>query len=676
MPQAFTQAAARARPVHARGGSAAQRAEKSWRDGLKLSEAQRHAQAQIAFSRAVRDEPGDALYWIHLARCELRLDHPDEALACAKRSHELAPGTFAFAQFALNLMKVCADYTGMISVLDRCAIANPTVTDDGRWQMLRCEAHLNLEQPEAAINCGMNAVRLSLTTPDLAPNERVQIRRTAALLLGHTFYRLARHEDAAQCYRMALDADPLAIGSALYAAHCCAWTCDWPALGVDLERLASTALAVQAMPSAAQAENLSPFCLVGLNDDPALMRWTAEHANGNAAARSVATPRIDTPVPRHDGRVRLGMMSSDFHQHATSILLVEALEHIDRSRFELYLYSSGPDDHSPLRQRILATATIVHDTAEWSGQRMAEQMHSDRIGVLIDLKGSTTGARLDVIQHRPAPVQVAWLGFPGTGGSAYIDYVIGDPVVTPLEKQGDYTEAIAQMPLCYQPNDSQRSRPPAWRRERCGLPEHAVVLASFNQPYKITPDIFSGWCEVMLAVPDAVLWLMVPVADTQERLRAAARTRGIASERLVFAPFIGIESHRARLQQADLVLDTFPCGGHTTASDALWAGVPVITRLGESFPARVAASLLHAVGLDELICSDHASYVQRAIDLATDAEARLQIRRHLESEARHGPLFDGARFAADLQQLLDRIIERQDQGLAPASLAATLKRIS
>jgi predicted O-linked N-acetylglucosamine transferase (SPINDLY family) len=368
-------------------------------------------------------------------------------------------------------------------------------------------------------------------------------------------------------------------------------------------------------------------------------------------------------------------MSADFHRHATSMLMVQALEHIDPDRYELYFYSAGPDDGTALRTRVLATASVVHEVATWSGARIAEQIAADQIGVLFDLKGFTKGARLDITAAHPAPLQVAWLGFPGTIGTDHIDYVIGDPVVTPLEHQADFTETIAQLPHCYQPNDALRSRPAVWSRAQCGLPHDALVLASFNQPFKITPQMFAAWCRVLQAVPRAVLWMLVPEPATRARLCAAAAALGIATERLVFAPFVEIERHRARLPQADLLLDTFPCSGHTTASDGLWAGVPMVTLIGRTFAARVAASLLHTLGLDELVFSDVDDYVAKAIELCRVDGALAQLRERIVSARLTSALFDGVRFAADLQALIDRMVERQDAGLAPAPLPAQ-QRIS
>ncbi len=645
-------------------------AELAWKDGVRLRAAGRPGDARKAFLRAVKQAPTDALYWFNLAHAELALRNQHGCIAAATKATELDPGERTYNDFLFAVHQEQQDYLAVIDTLDRYARAVGEATLGASWHANRCYALHRLGRHADALDQGMKAFALTLIGSEHDAAERARVGRRASLLLGHSLAALRREEEAALCYRMAVDADPLALGSALYAVHYSTASCDWASFDTDLARLHDCLNAVQVLPPHSQVEDLSPFCLIGWCDDPALMRWVAENATGTAAARAPARARPHRPVPRPGGRLRLGLMSADFHCHATSMLMVQALEHIDQSRYELYFYSAGPDDGTPLRARMLATAQVVHEVASWSGARIAEQIEADQIGVLFDLKGFTKGARLDITAAHPAPLQVAWLGFPGTLGTNHIDYIIGDPVVTPIEHQGDFTEAIAQLPHCYQPNDAQRSRPASWSRAQCGLPEDALVLASFNQPFKITPDMFAAWCRILRAVPRAVLWMLIAEGPTRERLLGVARSHGIAPERIVFAPFLDIERHRARLPQADLQLDTFPCSGHTTASDGLWAGVPLVTMIGRTFAARVAASLLHTLGLDDLVCTDIDSYVRQAITLCQDDTLRLDVRERIAQATRTSPLFDGTQFASDLQHLIDRMVERQDAGLPPAALPA------
>lgn len=636
-------------------------ARRLWQQGVDHAKARQHAQARVCFEQAVSLEPGDALYWLNLAVAEHRLGHDQAAVEAARQAQELAPANLLYCNFLAERLREQHRNSEALHALDRL---DPATDRDAHWHALRGTALAGLDRHHEAVG--------DLTHALTHAGQDLTRMRYAAVNLGHSLAALKLHHAAAQCYRMVLDLNPLALGSALYAAHYAAWACDWSALEEDLARLRTCLAAIRTSPTAAPADELAPFCLLALSDDPALQRWAATHA-GNHEIRQVQAAERLRPCPRPGGRLRLGWLSSDFHHHATAILLAEVLEHLPRDSFELYFYSAGPDDRSPLRQRVLATATQVHEVAHWANERLVQQIRSDEIAVLIDLKGHTRGARLQVLAARAAPLQVSWLGYPGTSGSPHVDYLIGDRIVTPLEAQADFTEQIAQLPHCYQPNDSQRSRPAAWSRARCGLPEQGAVFASFNQAYKFSPEVFDAWCRIVAACPGSILWLLVPEPTTQQRLRDAAALRGITPERLVFAPFLGVESHRSRLPQVDLFLDTFPCNGHTTASDALWAGVPVLTLQGHTLASRVASSLLHTLGLaNELVRTDLDSYVARGIELGRDATTRQVLRERLETARSSSPLFDGKRFAADLTQLLLRMVERHDAGLPPAPLAADI----
>jgi predicted O-linked N-acetylglucosamine transferase (SPINDLY family) len=636
------------------------RARAAWESGRSLRQAGQLQAARAQFQLATRWAPQDALYWLNLARSEQLMGLADEAMAHAEHAFALDRTSLAACNMLAEMKRDARHSAAVLQVLDQL---DPGTERDALWHILRGTAVFAAHAFEAAAHCFITA--LSLAAGDLG------LRRRALTQLGHCFGLMKRHHDGSHCYRMVLDMDPHALGSALYAAHYSAWACDWALLAEDMGRLSTCMQTVIAEPAEAAIEALSPFCLLNLSDDPHLLRWLAERACAHPTVTPAQiAPWQPTPVPRPDGRLRIGWISSDLHHHATSILLAEVLEHFDRDRVELVFYSGGPDDRSPMRQRVLATAAQVHEVAQWSADELAMQIRQDQIGVLIDLKGFTFGSRLNVLAQRPAPVQLAWLGYPGTCGAAFVDYIVGDPVVTPLDAQPHYSEHIAQLPHCYQPNDSTRSRPATLSRSDCGLPEGAFVFASFNQSYKILPEVFAAWCRILDATPGAVLWLLVPQADTQARLRSAAAAHGVALERLVFAPFVGTESHRARLPNADLFLDTFPCGGHTTASDALWAGVPVLTLTGQSFASRVAASLVTTVGLPEMACADLDDYVAQALHYAHDPAALAALRQRLEAGRVQSPLFDGRRFARDFQHLLLRMVERQDAGLPPAPLAA------
>jgi predicted O-linked N-acetylglucosamine transferase (SPINDLY family) len=643
----------------------AQRAHQAWSQGRALAAKGQWVQAVAHYQEAIDLRSDDALYWLNLAMAQARLGQAVAALDSARHSlaldHRLVPACQMVMDLALQLNRA-EDALEAISVL----------THDGPLGALLCllkgGAHVQRWDWADAAQCFLQAMQ--------APDADNALRRKALVQLGFSLARLERYADAAQAYRTALVMEPLALEAALFAAHYASWCCDWESLAQDLDQLQACLERVQALPDRSALVPISPFCLLSLTDNPHLMRWAAELACPPPAEASV-TAHLE--VAARSAPWRIGMMSSDFHHHATSMLMVEMLEKIDQGQFELYLYSSGVDDGSALRQRVKAAATQFVEVGSLSDAQLADRIRADQISVLIDLKGFTIGTRLQVMAQRVAPIQVAWLGFPGTCGASFVDYIIGDPVVTPLEDQPAYSEHIAQMPWTYQPGDSQRPTPPAWSRAQCGLPEGAMVYASFNQAYKISAEMFQAWCEVLGQVPGSVLWLLVPQVESQIRLRAWAAHWGIDEARLIFAPFVSIEEHRARLPQADVILDTYPCGGHTTASDALWAGVPMVARMGPTFAAKVAPSLLRAAQLPELVCQGADDYIALAVRLGQDSAERQRLRQHLQAaKAGHGtgssspaPLFDSSLFARDFGQLLLRMLARWQSGQPPAPLGVT-----
>ena len=510
-----------------------------------------------------------------------------------------------------------------------------------------------LGQHEAAVQAFMAA--LALKIDDALSHFR----------MGMSFKDLGLKAEAAECVRTAL---ALGLGSSELSARALLTflereACRW---GEAERELATLRSAVQAAPADAPVET-GAFVHAVLVDDALEQRKAAAFYAQHLAARTAPLPR--RPAKAQDGRLRVAYLSADFHQHATSQLAVQMLEAHDRSRFEITLFSAGPDDGTPLRRRMQAAAEHFVDVHGQGVARIAAAIRERRIDILVDAKGATAGSVMQAMAYRSAPVQVNWLGFPGTSGADYIDYLIGDPVVTPLAHAAHFSERIAQMPLCYQPNDSQRALPQMQPRATWGLPEHALVLCGFHQSYKISRDVFAAWCRLLHALPQAVLWLLRWNANVQRALTTAAVANGIDASRLVFAPVLPADQHLSRLSSADVFLDTWPCNAHTTASEALWAGVPPVTVVGETFAQRVAASLLHASGLYELACRDVAQYEQTVQQLAADPARRDDLRNRLIAQRSHA-LFDGVRFARDIEALYQRMWARAVAGLPPEHLPA------
>ncbi|MBK6471040.1 MAG: hypothetical protein IPF94_09950 [Betaproteobacteria bacterium] len=340
------------------------------------------------------------------------------------------------------------------------------------------------------------------------------------------------------------------------------------------------------------------------------------------------------------------------------------------AELRVFLYSHGAEDFSAIRQRLMAAGDHFVEARELSSRVLAERIRADGIDILVDLKGYTLDARPAVFAHRPAPVQVAYLGFPGTSGASCIDYIVGDAHVTPLDHAPLFTEKIAQLPLCYQCNDGTRRLPVAPSRASQGLPDDALVLCAFNQPYKISPEVFDVWCRLLHRLPSAVLWLLAWTPQAPPALRREAEARGIDPSRLVFADTVGQEQHLDRVACADIFLDTWPCNGHTTASDMLWAAVPVVTYSGRTFASRVAGSLLKALDMPELVCDSVEAYEALIYALGTDCARRSELQRRVVAARMTSPLFSSARLAPQLEDLFQRMWARALVGLPPDHLPA------
>ena len=367
--------------------------------------------------------------------------------------------------------------------------------------------------------------------------------------------------------------------------------------------------------------------------------------------------------------LRVGYLSGDFHQHATALLIVELLEAHHADRVEIHAYSHGDDDGRGMRPRLVAAfRERFHDIRALDDEAAAACIRADRIDILIDLKGYTAGSRTRLLARRPAPVQVSFLGYPGTSGQDFIDYLISDRFVTPVAAAGHYSEALACMPASYQPHArivaEAAARPP---RAGLGLPDEGFVFACFNQSWKLGPEVFDIWCMLLREVSGSVLWLL---DDPRVRgnLRNEALARGVSPHRLVFAPDLAQPEHLARLPAIDLMLDTWPYNAHTTASDALAAGVPLVTCAGTTFASRVAGSLLAAAGLPELITTTPAAYGELALALAVDPQ-RLGLLRRRFGRSRHAAaLFDVDGYADALETLFERMWARHRSGAAPVAI--------
>ncbi|MFP8781109.1 UDP-N-acetylglucosamine-peptide N-acetylglucosaminyltransferase [Hydrogenophaga sp. RWCD_12] len=448
-----------------------------------------------------------------------------------------------------------------------------------------------------------------------------------------------------------------------------AW-CEWQ----DFGRWQPQALSDLADPAVAA---LSPFQLLSLPGISAAhqrsfaVRWMAERLRVSTGARGkLALEFAAAPVKRAiRGPLRLGYLSNDFQQHATARLMVEMLEAHDRDRFECHAYSYGADDGLGMRQRLQASVAHFHDITALDDVQAARAIHADGIDILVDLKGYTAGTRTSLLTYRPAPVQVSFLGYPGTLGGSFCDYLVSDRFITPAHAAADYSEALACMPHSYQPHGRHADIGERPTRASQGLPDKALVLCCFNQAYKFTPEVFDIWCRLLDAAPGSVLWLLQD-ERAEGNLRREALQRGVSPQRLVFAKSLPQATHLARLPLADLVLDTLPYNAHTTASDALWAGVPVLTCAGDTFASRVAGSLLHAVGLPALVTDSLDAYLALGLALVSEPQRLDALRAQLAAQRLTAPLFDVQGYTRSLEALYLGMWARHAAGLPPQAIDA------
>jgi predicted O-linked N-acetylglucosamine transferase (SPINDLY family) len=479
-----------------------------------------------------------------------------------------------------------------------------------------------------------------------------------AVWLGHVLEDTGEAEAASAAYARA---HTLAPGEPQIAAYLLAWRrklCDWRGLDALAQQVRGAVAAGHAA--------VEPFAFLSEDAGAAEQLRCARVSAAQIAA--AVRPLPPAPPPAAGAMLRIGFLSNGFGAHPTGLLTVAFLEALRSERgIEAHLFALNADDGGAVRRR-LAAATTVHDVAALPHATIAARIRDARIDVLFDLRGWGGGGAPAVLAMRPAPVQVNWLAYPGTSGAPWIDYVVADRFVLPETLAPHFSEAVARLPRCFQPSDSARALAGPPTRDECGLPQQGTVFCCFNNSYKTNPATFARAMSVLRAVPGSVLWLLSGPGEADARLRVAAHTAGVDPARLVFMPKQPHAAYLARLQLTDLFLDSNPYNAHTTASDALWAGCPVITRPGDTFAARVAGSLNHHLGMAALNTSSDADFVALATKLGNDPQRLADLRAEAWARRRESGLFDMRGFAADFASLVRRMAERQRDGLPPAAL--------
>jgi predicted O-linked N-acetylglucosamine transferase (SPINDLY family) len=474
---------------------------------------------------------------------------------------------------------------------------------------------------------------------------------------GYLSYK-KRFGEASEASDHAVAIDPNDVPSIRTGIHARLHACDWRQRALDQAQVSERLRAGEPV--------ITPF------NHRAFSASEAEHlliARLWAERNSVSVEPLWQGEVFGSPKIKLAYLSSDFREHPVGSAMVGCFEHHDKSRFDLTAISTGPGEETDVRRRIVRSFDRFIDVQRLRDDEVAALVHQLNIDILIDLNGYTAAKRTEIVARRPAPIQVNYLGFPGTMAAPFIDYVIADPVIIPRENERFYSEKIVKLPHTYLPNDTANTAlAPVPSRADAGLPETGFVFASFNMCHKIAPDIFDIWMRLLRDVPGSVLWLRGANPYAEANLWREAQARGIAPQRIIFAPRIAYPDHLARHQLAGLFLDTSPFNAHTTAADALWAGLPVVTYLGESFPARVAGSLLHAIGMPELATSSPREYEELARALARDPQRLAAMKAKLSGNRARMPLFDTARFTRNLEAAYTMMWERQQRNLPPENL--------
>jgi protein O-GlcNAc transferase len=618
--------------------------------------------------RLSQSSPADAGVLRHLAQALLADGSTAEAIDALREAIALEPGN-ARAYNNLGLAQLrSGDTAGAVESLNGAVAADPSYALGfmnlglARQKLGQAEGARASFERAVQLDPHLSQARIHLSDLLRATDAAAARRERDRALESHAvnLMTVRRHDDAIAAWTQLIDggADiPYSEGTRF---HCLLHCCDWL-------RYEETASRLQAQVLAGRRVDL-PFSFFVHSHSPQAQLECARTFIADRHPPAADGPPADSPPG--GGRIKVAYLSFDFHEHATAYLIAGLFERHDRERFEVTALSYGRHDGSRMRARLEHSVEHFVDVSRLSDREVAEWLQHHGIHIAVDLKGLTGGARTGIFARRGAPLQINFLGYPGTMGAEYMDYIIADAHVIPDDDQKHYAEKVLYLPQCYQPNDSQRPLPARERtRMEYGLPETGFVFCCFNNLYKITPGIFEVWMGLLREAEGSSLWLLEGTPAAIRNIHAHAARRGIAPERIVFAPHIALAQHLARYRHADLFLDTLPCNAHTTASDALWMGVPVLTVTGETFAGRVATSLLHAVGLPHQCMRSIADYAVQAMRLASTPSELSALKEHLERGRTAFPLFDTARYCRQLEAAYQEIWARHARGERPSTLA-------
>jgi predicted O-linked N-acetylglucosamine transferase (SPINDLY family) len=609
--------------------------------GYTLAQVGRHDEAIERLQRAVELRRNFPDAWNNLGNALDAAGRSEEAIEAYRTALQFAPA-FALAHNGLgNALSNLGQWPEALDCYGRAIQADPNYAQAFNNAGL---ALRQLGRSAEAAQCFERAAALSPQFADAFAN------------LGVVFADMRKPDEAIAAFTRALELDPgnsTARGQRLFQL---ARNCDWDAMEADREWLPKLGIEGGLVPL---------FSMLSLDPDPMRQRQRAERFA--ATMFKPAVRQFAKPKARPD-RLRIGYFSADYHDHATMYLMAGMFEAHDRQRFHTTAYSYGRPIRDSMRERAEKAFDSFVDVSSLSAADIAAKAREDGIDIAVDLKGYTEGNRMAIFAERAARLQVSFMGFCGTSGASFIDYLVADRTVIPPEQRDAYSEKLIALPQCYLVNDDSRPTGEGWTRERAGLPETGYVFCCLVNSYKITPAEFDIWMRLLAGKEGSVLWLLVGSETGRSHLREQARRRGVDPDRLVFADQVPLADHIARLKLADLFVDTFNYNAHTTGCDALWAGVPVITMPGASFSSRVGASILETMGLPELIVDNPESYEQLAMELANDPAALSAMAEKVRLKRDTSPMFNATSFARHLETAFDEAFSRYIKGLKPADI--------
>jgi predicted O-linked N-acetylglucosamine transferase (SPINDLY family) len=604
-----------------------------------------HSEALGFFQKALKIDPSSSLTHLNMGKALSELNRDRDAIKSYKQSSLIDPGNAeVWLGYGKSLQKL-DDFNGAIDKYDTALDINGNYPEALANKALLLHY---LDRSNEALEYFSKALRINENIPEIWANA------------GNTFSDIKDFENALICYKKALSISPsidYLLGDYLYAKMQVA---DWTELkNIQIECINNVAQ---------EKKVITPFQFLAVEDDPALQKICAQTFVAGKYENSLK-PNLYKSKTKDHPKLKIGYLSPDFRNHPVSHLLAEVLESHNSDKYEIYGIYVGVKTNDSMHERLKTSFDYFLDCGKLSDTEISSRLKALDLNILVDLAGHTSKSRLGVFKDRVAPIQISYLGYPGTTGANFIDYIIADATIIPRESSEHYSEKPIYLPHCFQANDSGRQISQRnITREEFNIPPDVFVFCCFNNIYKLNPNIFDIWSQILYQVPNSVLWLSSTNNIVQVNLKNEMRNRGISECRIIFCPRAEYSNYLSSYRLADLFLDTLPFNAGTTASDALWAGLPVLTQSGKSFSGRMATSLLKSLFLNELISSSEQEYISIAVDLAKNPSKLASLKNKLAIKKSTSPLFDGKAFCRDIERAYEIIYKRFMDGEAPITI--------